>query len=329
MKQENFNIEEIIVKYLQGNSKSSENEILLEWLRENPVNKKIFGDLTVIWFSSYKKEAVFDPEKAFEKFKTSISSPQKEKKSNKKGLIVKLISSIAALFILAAGTYFYFNNIEKSTIITAKSTKIADLTLPDGTKIFMKGNSCVRYPDKFSNKSRLVSMNGDVYFEVEKNPELPFIIKTGFASIEVVGTSFNVVNDSIAKFVRVIVSSGKVKLFDHSGKNFIILEEGFAGTYDRKSNKLVKYLNNDINYLSWKTNKLVFKNTELSEIFRDIARHYNVSINTVNPEILDCRMTATFEKQPMDSVISIIKLTFGLKATEESGVIIFDGKGCR
>ena len=153
------------------------------------------------------------------------------------------------------------------------------------------------------------TVKGDVILIVESKP---FIIETSTAGIQVLGTSFNVNTKIPEKELEVIVKTGKVKVYKKDDiSNNILLEKGEVGVI--KSNVLGKYFNEDENYLSWKTKKMIFRDHKLNEVIDIINKTYNTHINYENDAIGELPYTVTFDQESIEEVLNIICHTFDLK----------------
>ncbi len=141
------------------------------------------------------------------------------------------------------------------------------LKLPDGTTVWLNAASSITYPTSFPGDTRVVSITGEAYFEVTRDPEKPFIVKTYKDEIMVKGTSFNVNSYPDEPAVKTSLLEGLVEI------NGALLTPGKA------------YMNGKINEtdlsrdLAWKNGAFNFHHAKLSEAMRQIARWYNVDIH--------------------------------------------------
>lgn len=234
-----------------------------------------------------------------------------------------------ALVILSLGlTALYLINpdsFSKNLIVTTSNDqKNLLVTLPDGSKIFLNRNSEFSYHANFGNKNRLVKLTGEAFFEISSDASKPFIIDAGNAKIKVVGTSFNVITKNSDSAVEVFVKTGKVMLSDNSGSQSLALEPEFVGTIDSK--KSGKILNNNPNYLAWKTGLLVYNGQKLDVIFSDLKRVYNMDIVADNSDILDNTWTSPIDNQPQDTIIRLICASFNLSYKKDGNVYHLDKK---
>lgn len=153
------------------------------------------------------------------------------------------------------------------------------LELADGTKVWLNAESKLRYPVYFSENERRVEMEGEVYFEVKKNREKPFIVTVGGMNIQVLGTSFNV----LAYHENVITTliEGKIEL-KKENKNMILLPNQQASWQNDQFH--VKQVDAR-NYVLWKEGIFYFENANLETILEGMARWYNVDILYMKPEL--------------------------------------------
>jgi len=226
------NINDTVAKYLSGNASEKEIKALDLW-RQEPSNEQIFKELESIWRVSLAgKETVFtDTEQAWEKFSSMVrEEPLSRFKMGKKAIYA--ISAAAAIIPFVIFIFFYqpdkslvSNKIEIPAIIREEipvesenvlitevftTDSIQQFDLPDGSKIWLNKHSRFSYPEKFTAAERIVNLEGEAFFEVEKETDRPFIIYTPTSITKVTGTSFNL-KAYPGKEVEVFVVSGSVE----------------------------------------------------------------------------------------------------------------------
>lgn len=154
------------------------------------------------------------------------------------------------------------------------------LTLPDGTRVWMNASSSITYPASFTGNKRVVSVTGELYFEVAKNAAQPFIVDVNEeSSIEVLGTSFNINaydNESSSKTTLI---EGKVSV--RKGDQSNILQPGQQA---RIGNAITIAPKVDIDQiLAWKNGHFNFEDMPLSEIMRQLERWYDIEVRYEGP----------------------------------------------
>ncbi len=230
----------------------------------------------------------------------------------------------AALILLCLGAVIvYFNNtglFSKEILIATRSDeKNIRLDLPDGSTIYMNRNTEVIYRTKFSKQDRSVKLKGEAFFEITSDPDRPFIVDAGKAKVKVTGTSFNVITNNTDLAVEVFVNTGQVVLSDSSGNQNLVLDPGYIGTMD--TNISGKKLNENPNYMSWKTGLLIYDGQKLEVVFKDLKRAYNMDIIADNPEILnELWTTAPINNQTQDTIIRLICASFNLSYSKDGNV---------
>ncbi|MBO9572618.1 MAG: FecR family protein [Chitinophagaceae bacterium] len=140
------------------------------------------------------------------------------------------------------------------------------LTLSDGTRVWLNAASSITYPTSFTEKTREVSITGEAYFEVTQNSRLPFVVKTSKELITVLGTSFNVNTYPDEPSSKTSLIEGSIKI------NNLILKPNQAYTNG-------KIISTSISQdLAWKNGVFDFNNITVQQAMRQIARWYDVNI---------------------------------------------------
>jgi transmembrane sensor len=310
-----MNIEELITKYLTNESSADENAALLDWVISDESNKKEFIIACQVWHNSALAQTSFDKNKAYSNF---IAAKESTHTTLKPKVIElwKKVSAVAAIVVLTIGMFFLFKESKPNQITVANTNQtIKTVILPDGSQISLHVGSQISYPEKFEESSRKINVTGTVFCNVIHKETAPFVISTNQLQVQVLGTSFEV--DANAINSHVIVETGRVKVTENSSNKTCFIAKGERA--DVTANSIVKTINNDVNFLSWKTGLLYFNNTPLQVVFSDLERHYNCKFNIVNKSILQEKITGTYQDFSLTDLISIINSAFPtLKFTEIS-----------
>jgi transmembrane sensor len=238
---------------------------------------------------------------------------------------IRTVLRIAASVLIIAGLGLTMLYLERTGTLTGKITVAANalernkkVLLSDGSVVFLNRNSELTYSKKQNPSSRNVTLKGEAFFEIKRDPSRPFIIDAGKANVRVLGTSFSVLTNNPEDAVEVFVKTGNVMLSNSTGINTLVLEPGYIGKMDLKS--AAKTVNDDPNYLSWNTGLLDYKNTPLGKVFSDLKKVYNIDVIADNPEILKNPLTATYEKEPEETIIQLLCSTFTLSYKKDGAV---------
>lgn len=311
-----------------------ENEALLEWVDSAESNKKHFTDMCSIWNISNKKASdSFNAQTAFGVFKHKINSIDKpleisRNKDIKKSKFVYSLLAVAASVAVLVSVYV-FNPYFKSqqTEVTCSNLELSkQIVLPDSSIVTLQANSSLKYPESFDGNTRSVFLEGSAFFQVAKNGSL-FEVYTENTKTTVLGTSFFINTNGIGSCTDIFVRSGKVLFAGQN--NSVVLELGEKASFSTINKDIsTKTIESD-NYLSWKTGRLVFKEQELSSVFKDLENHYNVTFSVSTPEIMQCRLTAKYDNKPLDSVLKSLEVLYGLYFEKSNKIILVSGKACR
>ncbi|MBC8985987.1 FecR domain-containing protein [Pedobacter sp. N36a] len=196
-------------------------------------------------------------------------------------------AAIAAILLLFFGIYFYRSELQQSIGAGAKM-EIASVTssrrqiqLPDGTKVWLSPHSKLTYPAAFEGAQRLVSLDGEAFFEVAHDSEHPFLIKSGKVSTRVLGTSFNFSAYAEQEDVNVTLVTGKVAVsFDANGKTTeaIITANQRVSVNKKKEKMSTENFPDAKDFLNRRIGRFDYKGTPLSEVAEDLEMQYKVQI---------------------------------------------------
>jgi transmembrane sensor len=177
--------------------------------------------------------------------------------------------------------YLDSKNIKENDVNSIKTPvgRKYNITLSDGTKVWLNASSSIEYPISFSKKVRKVKISGEVYFEVAKNPQRPFIvnIQNSQTNIEVLGTHFNINTYADKGNYKTTLLHGSIKL--NTGKRHYLLKPNQQAV-SQPDSEHVQVINNinpeDI--LAWKDDLLCFNEASIDEVMSELARWYNIVI---------------------------------------------------
>ncbi|TSA29009.1 MAG: DUF4974 domain-containing protein [Bacteroidetes bacterium] len=215
--------------------------------------------------------------------------------------------------------------------VVASTEEVVRDTLPDGTAVTLNQNSSLTFPENFEPDKRKVTLLGEAFFEVVPNPASPFVVQTGRAGIQVLGTSFDV-KAYPGKGVEVFVLTGEVSFYSvdpRTGNSpSLILTKGMKGILNPGSNLPEVDTRHIPDDLFWLNQTLQFRQTPLSEVILLLESRYHVTILLSGEEIGSCRLTATFSGEPIDLILQVIADTFTLDLESDNGTYLLTGNGC-
>jgi transmembrane sensor len=161
-------------------------------------------------------------------------------------------------------------------IITTPRAGYYPLTMADGTVAILDAESSIKYPVSFNGNERLVEVTGQVYFEVKYNRAQPFKIKVKGQTIEDLGTKFNVNAYDDEPYLKTTLIEGSVRVTKE--KQSVLLKPGQQAITDLNKNTIHMQAVDTEEAIAWKNGQTSFKNEDIQEIMRQVARWYDVDV---------------------------------------------------
>ncbi len=211
--------------------------------------------------------------------------------------ILKIASvAVIAFFI----SYFFVHKSENIKIkytamqtITVPAGQRINITLPDGTSAWLNARTTIQYPVSFNNENRLVKLDGQAYFDVTHDEEMPFIVETDKGKIQVLGTKFDVLAYSESEDFETALMDGSVKVSLNSDPeqeitlspdNKVYLSEG----------KLHLAPLTDYNSYRWKEGLISFVDSPFADIMKEFEKSYGTRIIVQNKTVSNYSYTGKF-----------------------------------
>lgn len=193
------------------------------------------------------------------------------------------------------------------------------LTLADGTKVWLNAASSLKYPTAFSGSERVVELTGEAYFEVAHNAKQPFKVKTAGQIVQDIGTQFDINSYADEEAVTTTLVEGSVKIYSVKGQTMLRPGQQYLSKADGSSQ-----LKDDIDTreaTAWKVGMFQFDNADIRTIMRQVSRWYNVDVEyrgTVPASTYHGRIS---RNSNASAVLQILALG-GINFTMEGGKII-------
>lgn len=199
-----------------------------------------------------------------------------------------------------------------------------DLILPDGTKVVLNAASSISYPVVFSGKERLVEMQGEAYFEVAPNKQMPFRVKINEMNcVEVLGTHFNIKAYNDESVISTTLLEGSVKVSSlpegPASRKDVVIKPGQQAQASLKKLSVKTIGQTGISEaMAWKDGRFNFQDANLQEIMRQLSRWYDVEI-VYEQEVPDLEFIGEIERSlPLSEVLRGLKMS-GVNCRLEKG----------
>lgn len=313
--------QELILNYITGNCSSYEAEQIRAWIEADPSNKSEFIRLKNLYALSNSETTVTDVTREYKNISRKLGFERHR--------IIRLFAQTAryaavAAIVFATAWYMFVyqpGQARKNTELVCHEIVVpkgqtSEFMFEDGTRVWINSGSSLRLPASQNPASREVFLEGEAYFEVEKNPERPFIVHTSALDIKVLGTSFNIQAYSDLPNLETTLVEGRVEILNKNQVKLAELKKGEVLNFS-KSTKSGKIEHVDTApYYAWRDGKLVFKDKPLGEIALQLERWYNVEIAFADDAIRNFRFSGTIlRNKPFDQVLQAIKLTAPIRYT--------------
>lgn len=183
------------------------------------------------------------------------------------------------------------------------------LQLPDGSIVWLNAESQVRYQENFSADIRMVELKGEAFFEVEKDTQRPFVVKSGPLITTALGTAFNVNAYDIQNGIEVSLVHGKVEVKDADSDVKVILRPGEKAVGNSISQEVKKLLFNYEEEISWKDGIIFFDNADIEEVAGKLERWYNVKFEIVSYPAEKWIYNGSFDNMSLFQVLERMSFT--------------------
>lgn len=189
--------------------------------------------------------------------------------------------------------------------------------LPDGSQVYLGAMSAIRFPVRFTGEKRKVEVSGEVYFEVARDTEHPFVVKVDDMEVEVLGTSFNVRNYTDETDMEITLVTGKVKVANDGGEA-CVLEPSEQVIWNKQTSMMSSRKVDAEAFIDWKNGKLNLRNERLEDILNRLSKWYDIEVFFLNDKARDMRFYANMDRYDNLEVL--------LKKFELTGRVAFDIK---
>lgn len=314
------NIDDLIGKFLTGEASPEEAMFLEDWKNESAENLNYFNNCKKIFDGPAKiSNAGIDKKLAWNKIKDAIEPENKVKPW------VSIYWRIAAsiTLIIGIGAFILFQGKDNTPQLISYNTVDAEknISLADSTFITVLPHSELSYNNDFGKTNRKVFLKGSAYFSVTHKDSLPFIIDAGGLFIQDIGTKFNVTQSTDTIIVK--VDEGVVLLFDTKGSEITVTADEKA-IYIKSEKRIQKILEKNPNAVL----KFDFEGKTLKEILTELGKAYHLRIELESELVGDCQVTTQFNNEDIDTILTVITETLGLKYVKTSEGYQIKGNKC-
>ena len=321
----------ILDKYLSQNVSKETQGLFVEWLAA-PVDEELKDQILQDHWEREYYLSPEDVEKSYKAVRRRIDGSEQAKPIRPVKSLWIGVASAAAVAVLVTFFAFFPEQEESITIIEDRYVEMTEcyvgngekqmITLDDSTSVILNSGSLLIYPKEFQGSRREVYLTGEAIFDVSKDVEHPFIVKTPDFSVKVHGTLFNVSSYPDAENSYATLKEGSVSVLANDDEEYL-LSPNQTLCYNRNSHKVTVEQSDVADIFSWKDGCLCFKSASIHSIIGTIERYYGVHVYLTTGRYDSALVTAKFiHGESIEELFSALCLVIpGMKYEVENNSI--------
>lgn len=311
---------ETLYKFYEGTASLVEEEAVRVWMEASDENKRLFFKERKLYDAMLLLGDETKQRKAIDKRKLSLSS-----------LRTEFLKIAAVVAITLGGAYLYQqfradNALMAMQTISVPAGQRVNVTLPDGTNVWLNARTTIKYPISFNSDKRQVVLDGEAYFDVAKNKKIPFVVHTDKCDVEVLGTKFNVDAYSDRGEFEATLMEGSVKVASIADPAQTLTLRPDSKVL-LKDGQLTVVPVDDYNPYRWKEGLICFKNESFAAIMKDFEKYYGINIQVKNKDTLQYFYTGKFRQTDgIDYALRVLQkdIRFTYKRDDENHIIYIE-----
>lgn len=309
---------ETLYKFFEGAASYEEEVRIRQWMEHSPENRRKF----------LKERKIFDSMLLLGDEKT-IEEKMRHKSWSLSSLGTELIKIAAAVAVTLGLSLLYQFVSNKNGVVPMQSIYVptgqwVNITLSDGTNVWLNARTKIVYPAVFDKSVRQVAVDGEAYFDVAKDKKRPFIVETGKCNMEVLGTKFNVEGYSDKDDFEVTLMEGSVRVASRIGLGDTLMLKPDSKACLQKDGRLKVIPVDDYNPYRWKEGLICFRNESFLSIMNDLEKYFGVSIVVENKNVLKYYFTGKFRQADgIDYALRVLQrdIRFKYERDDENQII--------
>lgn len=325
---------ELLEKFFCGATSAEEEHALTEWLRDKPESDPELNEYyRAKWAATNGSMDETVKSRIHARIRETIDANAPETAAPRRRSLTRLLPwAVAACIAVAAfaGWYNYAqilsNQNELFEIYTEKGQK-TNITLPDGTRVWLNSASKLSYNSGYNHRKRNVNLVGEGYFEVAKDPDRQFCVNTENYTVEALGTAFNIKSYPADATSVTTLFEGKVRIAD--GNSFsTTLAPLEAVTYDTSNGSFTKDASGRTQFAGlWRNNELIVESgTSLEKLTELLDREYNIRFVFRSERIKKLRFEGIIKDNNLQNVLQLIGLSGEVTYTIVDNTVVLDEK---
>ncbi len=307
---------ELIIGYLQGNLSKEETDLFYDWVNESASNKELFFEIKAMYDAGTSMGKPLNVDESW----LHLLNKKENSQSCRLRLWYQIGSYVAvALIAVAISSVFFFSSRDVdnglySRYIGGDGLEADVVELPDGTQVSLGSKTTFHYDKDFGKKQRIVYLEGEAYFDVAKQKDKPFIVKTKEQEIESLGTKLNVKAYPLDSLVITTLLEGSVRLTTLGIDRQAILQPNQQFVYNRNRKSISLNRVDAQQYTSWITGYYYFSEQTLESILDRLSHVYGAQFTIQSKDLNKRTFTGTFYRgESIKDIMEVINLSVPIK----------------
>ncbi|MCH6234083.1 FecR family protein [Cognataquiflexum rubidum] len=311
--------DEQLARWLESPSQDDIQD-LNEWLDKSPENLQKWESYQMLWQNSAKLASRM-PLPNRERIWSGIEAEIGEKKTFAISGFFKYAAAAAVILTISLSVWLSISPKQEHYIA---GNGPLEVWLSDSSRVVLKEGAELKVSEDYLVEERTVVLQGDAFFEIKRNEQKPFLVKTESHFVKVLGTSF-LVQTPQPKEATVSVFSGKVEFGFPLGQSSILTKDMSLTILGNQFVEKEKSTND----LAWWTGELKYDNAPLSQFVADMAYNFDIEIRVTSTSLMGCGLTAKFEGLTPDEMVQAVAMTFGSELQQSSkSSLVMQGGNC-
>jgi ferric-dicitrate binding protein FerR (iron transport regulator) len=268
----------LLYRYLRNETSEIETKEILDWIDADPDNQKYFDRLNLIYLSSRPRPAALE---------TRRTIPLRRKVVRWSTGIAAAVALCVALNFVLTDRYIDSKAARLTTITVPKGQRI-NVTLHDGSDVWLNSGATLQYPAIFSHRERRVKVDGEAIFNVKKDDRASFIVETFVCDVKVLGTKFDVVAYGAENRFSVGLHEGSVRVQNGRGGESITMKPGETVQLIDGRLQLEEWVRED--NLLWVDGIFSITGLTFDEVMATFEKYYNVDITIARENLPEIKL---------------------------------------
>lgn len=316
------------MRYFNGEATHEEEAMIDAFIKQGEEQASLFNQWMEEWEASIFSTPAPAVDQAWQRLQETIDHADEEETSPAHtGRTVhmqwwhKAVAAAAIIVIIGCAAIWSLSGstAKQTYLCSAPAGSKTQVTLPDGSKVWLNGGSSLAYTNQFNDDNRRVELHGEAYFEVQKHQGKPFTVHTQGYDVTVKGTKFNVSAYDDDPISTTTLMEGKVELSD--GKQNLSLAPGDAVQLDKATGQLQRHATDGFAD-GWRSGRLMYPDITLEQFVRVLSRQYNVNVHLADSHSANMRISVMLQNnETIDEVVSALTRITGHDITRNGDTL--------